>query len=197
MHPRCRSTISAIVEGKTGSSIARNSKGENIKVPASMTYPDYKKVYLDKTMTLEQWQAGLINGVDNTIMNRRDSNSGVFKDLKITMQKQAVVKICRAYGVDISDLKIKIQRSEELLKYFYAGSADPKYIGRIDSFPNAFNDVEQLLRTVIHEGCHVKQFKKYGAAYVQENRLAMERVAERYENFFFSLITKRSGNRVK
>jgi len=35
-------------------STARNSRGENIQVPASMAYPDYKKVYLDKSLTLEQ-----------------------------------------------------------------------------------------------------------------------------------------------
>ena len=56
MHPRCRSTISAVLGEKTGTRIARNNKGENIQVPASMTYPDYKKVYLDKSMTLEQWR---------------------------------------------------------------------------------------------------------------------------------------------
>ena len=46
MHPRCRSTISAVLGEKTGTRIARNSKGENIQVPASMTYEDYKKAYL-------------------------------------------------------------------------------------------------------------------------------------------------------
>ena len=46
MHPRCRSTISAVLGEKTGTRIARNSKGENIQVPASMTYEEYKAVYL-------------------------------------------------------------------------------------------------------------------------------------------------------
>ena len=56
MHPRCRSTISAVLGEKTGTRIARNREGKNIQVPASMTYPDYKKVYLDKSLTLEQWR---------------------------------------------------------------------------------------------------------------------------------------------
>ncbi len=103
------------------------------------------------------------------------------------MQKKAVVQVCREYGVDISGLKIKIQRNEELKNLFFAGSAAPEQIGRIDLFPNAFTDEEQLLRTVIHEGCHVKQFKKYGTKYVQENNAQMERVAYRYENFFYRL----------
>ena len=48
MHPRCRSTISAILGEKTGKRIARNSKGENIQIPASMNYSEYKRLYIDK-----------------------------------------------------------------------------------------------------------------------------------------------------
>ena len=107
------------------------------------------------------------------------------------MQKRAVEQICRKYGVDIAGLTIKIQRSEELLRYPYAGSAAPEDVGRIDLLPRAFANEEQLLRTVIHEGCHVKQFKKYGSIYVQENRIPMERVAERYEDFFLKIVIKR------
>lgn len=65
MHPRCRSTISAVVEGGT-----RTAKvgGRNIRVPADMSYGDFKKVYVDKTLTLKDWQENknlpprLING---------------------------------------------------------------------------------------------------------------------------------------
>ena len=39
------------------------------------------------------------------------------------------------------------------------GLTDYNDIGRIDLFPNAFSDEEQLIRTVIHEECHVKQLK--------------------------------------
>ena len=119
------------------------------------------------------------------------ANRGVFAHLEVPMQKRAVVQICRKYGVDISRLKIKIQRDEELLKFFIAGSAAPEDIGRIDLLPLAFTNEEKILRTVIHEGCHVKQFKKYGSTYVQENRILMERVAKRYENFFLKIVQRR------
>ena len=78
------------------------------------------------------------------------------------------------------------------LRFPIAGSAAPEDIGRIDLLPIAFINEEELLRTVIHEGCHVKQFKKYGATYVQENRILMERVAKRYENFFLRIVKRRS-----
>ena len=46
MHPRCRSTISAVLGEKTGTRIARNREGKNIQVPAEMTYAEYKEKYL-------------------------------------------------------------------------------------------------------------------------------------------------------
>ena len=44
-HPRCRSTISAVTEGGTRTA---EDGGKSIRVPAEMTYAEYKAVYLDK-----------------------------------------------------------------------------------------------------------------------------------------------------
>ena len=152
-------------------------------MPADMHYHDFKRVYVDKSLTLKAWQESHSRNLGS--LNRRISNSGAFAHLKIPMQKKAVVQICRKYGVDISGLKIKIQRGEDCLKVDIAGATDYFDIGRIDLLPNAFKDTEQLLRTVIHEGCHVRQLKKYGREYVQNNVIYMERVAKRYEDFFY------------
>ena len=54
MHPRCRSTISAVIS--EGTRVARSKGGRNIRVPADMKYADYKAVYVDKTVTLKDWQ---------------------------------------------------------------------------------------------------------------------------------------------
>ena len=124
-------------------------------------------------------------------LSRPTTNKGAFAHLKIPMQLRAIKQICRNYGVDISMLRIKIQRGEDLLNYFYAGSAAPEYMGRVDLFPRAFADEDELLRTIIHEGCHVKQFIKYGSVYVQEHRKEMEEVAERYERFFLNIVKRR------
>ena len=88
----------------------------------------------------------------------------------------------------------KIQRSEDWLnaKYKYAGMTDYYDVGRIDLTPHAFATEEELLRTVIHEGCHVKQLKKYGREYAQENIIQMEQVAERYERFFLQVVKRRT-----
>lgn len=39
-----------------GTRAARNKGGRNIRVPADMRYDDWKKVYIDRTLTLEGWQ---------------------------------------------------------------------------------------------------------------------------------------------
>ena len=40
------------------------------------------------------------------------------------------------------------------------GSTDYNSIGRIDLFPNAFTSEEELIKTILHEKCHVLQLKK-------------------------------------
>ena len=143
--------------------------------------------------------ANVTQQIQSTTETNRDegfqrpaTNQGAFSHLKVPMQLRAVKQVCRRYGVDTSGLKIKIQRNEEVLRLLIAGAAAPESVGRIDLLPNAFIDEEQLIRTIIHEGCHVKQFQKYGAAYVQANRLLMERVAERYEEFFWRIVKRRA-----
>ena len=125
-------------------------------------------------------------------LQRPASNRGAFFHLEVPMQLKSVKQICRKYGVDISGLRIKIQRSEDLLRADFAGMTAYEDIGRIDLTPHAFADKEQLLRTIIHEGCHVKQLKKYGRQYAQENVMQMEKVAKRYENFFIKIVKRRA-----
>ena len=124
-------------------------------------------------------------------MERKKSNIGNFANLEIPMQKRAVKRICNEYGLDISELTIKIARDENLIKLAFAGSADYDNIGRIDLFPNAFIDKEQLVRTIIHEKAHVKQLKKYGKQFAETHIDIMEKTAERFEDLFYNLLSQR------
>ena len=125
-------------------------------------------------------------------MNRKKSNTGAFSHLKVPIQLKVVNQLCCRYGINIKGLKIKIQRSIELLNLPITGIADYNNIGRIDLTPNAFIDEEELLKTILHESAHVKQLIKYGKQHVQENLLYMEKIAYRYETFFYNLIKRRS-----
>lgn len=132
------------------------------------------------------------NGLDREVdMKRRKFNLGVFEHLQIPMQKKSIVSVCKKYGVDISVLKIKIQRDEGLLNAFFAGTTAYEDVGRIDLTPNAFKNEEELLKTIIHERIHVKQLLKYGKDYVQAHRNYMEKVAERGEEFFYRIVKRR------
>lgn len=122
---------------------------------------------------------------------RKEQNTGVFKGIEIPMQKRYVEIFAKKYGVRIDDMIVKIQRNEELLNLFFTGSTDYDQVGRIDLFPNAFISEEQLIRTIIHERCHVLQLRKYGKYYTQENLEKMEEIAYRFEEFWYNIVRRR------
>lgn len=55
MHPNCRSTTSAYFEEPDTTRVARNLEGKVFTVPATMTAKDFRSIYVDKTITREQW----------------------------------------------------------------------------------------------------------------------------------------------
>jgi len=122
---------------------------------------------------------------------RKEVNTGAFKELKVPMQKKHIDRLTARYGVIIDDLNIRIQRDEGLLNLAFCGSTDYNSIGRIDLFPNAFRDEETLLRTIIHERCHVLQLKKHGKEYTQKNLDKMEEEAYKFEDFWYNIVRKR------
>ncbi len=123
-------------------------------------------------------------------MERRKSNTAEFAIYKIPLQKRAVNEIAKKYKIDLKDINIKIQRDKKLIDLPIAGSTDYKNIGRIDLFPNAFIDEEQLVRTIVHEKCHVEQLRKYGVDYAQKNLADMEKLAYEYEEKWYNDIKK-------
>lgn len=62
LHPHCRSVISGCLKGEykpqSGTRIARDEHGKNVFVPANMKYDDWRAVYVDKKLTIEEWKAG-------------------------------------------------------------------------------------------------------------------------------------------
>ena len=70
MHPRCRSTISAVIS--EGARVAR-VRGKSIRVPADMSYGDYKKIYVEKstrlTLNLPEFN-GSQNGQSHSVRSK-------------------------------------------------------------------------------------------------------------------------------
>ena len=186
LHPRCRCTTVPVTEFRIGSKRAARN-------PATG-----KTEYVEKGMTYEEWRKKYVeNAAENDIMElqrkaeRKTANTGSFAELQIPLQKREVLRLAKQYGVDMRGITVKIQRSEKLLALPLTGSTDYKNIGRIDLFPRAFENEEQLMRTLIHEKCHVKQLKKHGAAYAQKNLDQMERQAYRFESFWYQKLRKK------
>lgn len=186
LHPRCRCTTVPVMEFRIGSKRAARN-------PATG-----KTEYVEKGMTYEEWWKKYVeNAEENAIMElqrkaeRKTANTGSFAELQIPLQKREVLRLAKQYGVDMRGITVKIQRSEKLLALPLTGSTDYKNIGRIDLFPRAFENEEQLMRTLIHEKCHVKQLKKHGAAYAQKNLDQMERQAYRFESFWYQKLRKK------
>lgn len=186
LHPRCRCTTVPVTEFRIGSKrAARNpATGRTEYVEKGMTYEEWRKKYVE-------------NAAENDIMElqrkaeRKTANTGSFAELQIPLQKREVLRLAKQYDVDMRGITVKIQRSEKLLALPLTGSTDYKNIGRIDLFPRAFENEEQLMRTLIHEKCHVKQLKKHGAAYAQKNLDQMERQAYRFESFWYQKLRKK------
>lgn len=124
-------------------------------------------------------------------LDRREQNIGAFSELRVPMQKREVLSLCRKYSIDTNGITFKIQRSEKLLALPFYGSTDYNNIGRIDLFPSAFSSEEELLKTILHEKCHVMQLKKYGKNFAQQNLDVMEKQAYRFESIFYNMIKKR------
>ena len=186
-HVWCRTVTVPYFEddfGVFGQRAARGEDGKTYYVPADMTYKEWHKEFIDNSA-----KNGTIILERN--MQRKEKNTGAFRNLEIPMQKRRVKEIAAKYGVDLSGITIKIQRSESLLTIPMTGSTDYKNIGRIDLFPNAFANEEELVRTLIHEKCHVKQLQKYGINYVQENLNDMEKVAYAFEEFWYKYLKKK------
>ena len=138
-----------------------------------------EKIYLDGIIGLERK------------LDRKEHNLGAFLSLKIPMQKREILSLCRKHSIDIKGITFKIQRSEKLLSMPLYGSTDYNSIGRIDLFPNAFTSEEELIKTILHEKCHVLQLKKYGKEYAQKNLDLMEKQAYRFERVFYQIVKKR------
>ena len=164
-----------------------------VEPPTILRGEEPRRTYQEWYKGKENAENSLKSGGKNDIIklnrtaNRKEKNTGKFLNLAIPMQKRNVLSVCKKYNIDTKGITFKIQRSEKLLALPFYGSTDYDNIGRIDLFPNAFVDENELLKTIIHEKCHVMQLKKYGKTYVQSHIFEMEKVASRFESIYYNI----------
>lgn len=101
-------------------------------------------------------------------------------------------------GSYVSRLKCEIAAQKKLLKHSSAYKLTDAEIGQTKTaltvYENELNDYlkseEEIIRTLVHESVHVKQYKKYGTAYVQNNMQIFEEEAYSIENEFIEQLKK-------
>lgn len=132
MHPRCRSTICAVSGEITAKRTAKNAKGENIQIPADMNYSDYKKVYIDRNLTIEQWHTekiitkNLKIGSSNDIINNKiDTLSPLQKKIKDDEDKAFATLTEKDFGFN------KMQGMPNLTKEILYTNGDGKGFERM------------------------------------------------------------------
>lgn len=203
-HVFCRSTTVPAFDKDydiKGSRAARNGDGKTYYVDGDMRYSEWKEKFVEKSVdkasakSYNKSRGEEVENDNNSNMNmqfdRKEANSGAFANLKVPMQKKSVLSICRKYSIDTKGITFKIQRSEKLLSTMFFGSTDYNNVGRIDLFPNAFSDETELVKTILHEKCHVMQLQRFGKKYAQENLDLMERQAYRFESIYYNIIKKK------
>lgn len=92
-------------------------------------------------------------------LHRRINNTGEFSDLKVPMQMRYVEQAAFEGGIGLENVKLRIIRDPELKGKDLYGYTHPD--GAIDLYPDAFTNVEQLIKTLGHERTHTMQIQLY------------------------------------
>jgi len=102
-----------------------------------------------------------ISGENGYNRFRKTQNIGEFSNLKEPMQMRHVKNILSEMGIDYKGIEIDIIRDKELIGkgiFGYTFSNGK----RVQLYPDAFSDREQLVKTLGHERVHCEQIKLFG-----------------------------------
>lgn len=109
---------------------------------------------------------------------RRSSNTGDYSALNELMQIKHVKNVARDAGIGLKGIKIKIDRNIELLGKGIFGYSDGK---SITLYPDAFADLETLVKTLGHERIHIYQVGIWGRPTSSEMLKLFEKAARESE----------------
>lgn len=105
------------------------------------------------------------NGLENRTqpsyngLDRRTTNTGAFRSLGEVMELRNVRDVIRKTESDYSGAKVVIERDENMLGTgFCAVTMDDG--SAVVFFPDSFANREQLVKSVVHEGVHLRQIRE-------------------------------------
>ena len=117
-------------------------------------------------------------------MFRKTKNTGPFKGLPVPMQMRTVKQVAEQAGVGLEGVKVHIVRDPELIGRNLYGYT-PKRGNTFWLYPDAFESVESLVKTLGHERTHLMQRQIYGAPEMIDTLQAFEKGAVEAESFFW------------
>lgn len=124
LHPHCRSTIAGnLTDYNTGRGkrTARDDNNKRIIIPASMNYNDYYKVYIQKSMTLEEWETSFKYDRMKENSNKFTFDTvNTFDDLKnLAIQKWGIKTIDKSvFKLNFKAVKNTFKGMDKVFDYF-------------------------------------------------------------------------------
>ena len=123
---------------------------------------------------------------------REVNNTGVFSELKEPMQKRHVKKILKEMQLDYSGIEIDIIRDKSLIGMGVYGYTFPDG-KRVQLYPDAFTNRQELVKTLGHERVHCEQIKLFGRAHQNDLLGSFENAASFSEEYWWSEYVRRTG----
>ncbi len=114
---------------------------------------------------------------------RRGANTGVFSGLEVPMQLRVAKQAAERAGVGLKGVKLRIERNPDYIGRNLFGYANKN---TITLYPDAFINMETLVRTLGHERTHIMQFKTWGTVQGSEMGKAFEQGAWGIEETFWN-----------
>lgn len=143
LHPHCRSTIVGSLKGYSkydeSKRAARNEKGQYVRVPASMTYEEWKQAYVDKTVKLEDWKKQkLFDYKTNTLTDKVNTLKATASSAEKTLQgmPNKVYSGIWKNDVSLSDWESKQASIPAKLQYFDAQIAQGNSVTKFEAYKN-------------------------------------------------------------
>lgn len=131
-----------------------------------------------------------------TGLERKTKNTGEYAALEEPMQNRHLDAVIKDTGVDYTGIETKIERDPELIGRQIYGYTSPDG-KRVTFYPDAFTNIRELVITIGHERCHVRQIENSGLPMDSETALRYEKEAEEEGINIWKEYSKQKGIRDK
>lgn len=123
---------------------------------------------------------------------RKEHNTGAYQSLSEPMQMKHVKSVIKDMDIDYSGIEIDIIRDNELIDKGIYGYTFPNG-KRVQLYPDAFSDREQLVKTLGHERVHCEQVKLFGQSQNAEEASYYEKGPKFSEEYWWTNYRERTG----